>query len=91
MPGAGCLKKLGQSRRALVESGKSAPWKVALAVALRQRTTATNRWLSTHLHSGNLYEVSRKVNAWLRVPDDVLTRKLGLTPSPRDDPFWASG
>jgi hypothetical protein len=39
-------------------SGKSAGWKLALAAALKSRTTATNRWLSTALYFHNLYEVS---------------------------------
>ena len=50
---------------------------------MKQQTTATNRWLSEHLHLGNLYEVSRKVNLRLREPDSSLFKKLGITPNPK--------
>ena len=39
---------------------------LALAAALKARTTATNRWLGAALHLGSLHEVSRKVAAWTR-------------------------
>jgi len=38
---------------------KSADWKVAIATAMKDSTTATNRWLATHLSMGSLYAVSR--------------------------------
>lgn len=38
---------------------------LALAAALKRRTTVTNRWLADSLHMGNMYEVSRKVAAWI--------------------------
>jgi hypothetical protein len=34
---------------------------------LKAQTTVTNRWLAETLHLGNMYEVSRKVSAWLRL------------------------
>lgn len=77
------LRKLGQTRASLASGGKSDPWKIAVAAALRQNTTATNRWMASNLHLGNLYEVSRKVNAWLRAPDPALARKLAITPNPK--------
>ena len=40
-------------------------WKLAVAAMLKRRTTATNRWLAESLHMGNMYEVSRKVAAWM--------------------------
>jgi len=70
------LRKLRRSARELATAGKSAGWKLALASALKARTTVTNRWLATTLHLGNLHEVSRKVAAWIRNPDPVLARKL---------------
>ena len=36
----------------------------------------TNRWLTTTLHLGNLFEVSRKVAAWMRNPEPSLCKKL---------------
>lgn len=77
------LSKLKQPRSALAQAGKSEPWKLALAAAMKQRTTATNRWLAEHLRMGNLHEVSRKVNLWMREADPHLARKLGITPSPK--------
>ena len=43
----------------------------------------TNRWLGAALHLGNLYEVSRKVAAWMRAPEPGLAKKLQLTPNPK--------
>lgn len=76
-------KKLGHRPEELATSGKSAPWKLAIASALRQQTVATNRWMSEHLHLGHMTEVSRKVNAWIREPDLKLASKVGVTPNPK--------
>ena len=63
----------------LKAAGKSAGWKLAPAAALKARSKATNRWLSTAAHFGNLHEVSRKVSASARAPDAALRKKFGLT------------
>lgn len=60
------LARLGRRPEELSTAGKSAPWKLTLAVNLKSQTTVTNHWLSTHLHLGALHEVSRKVSAWAR-------------------------
>ena len=73
---AALLHRAGRSRAELVGAGKSADWKLALAAALKARTTVTNRWLGTTLHLGNLYEVSRKVAAWSRRPESALTKQF---------------
>lgn len=70
------LGQVGKKRADLVREGKSVPWKVAVAAMLKRRTTASNRWLSEQLHLGNLYEVSRKVSAWERQPDQAWLKKL---------------
>jgi len=77
------LDRLGRTEAQLASAGKSADWKIAVAAALKARTTATNRWLGTALRLGNLYEVSRKVAAWTRDPQPSLARKLQLTPNPK--------
>lgn len=77
------LRKVGQTREAIASEGKSAPWKLAVAAAMKAHTTATNRWLAENLAMGNLYEVSRKVQAWSRNPDPKLARAIGLAPSPK--------
>ena len=37
-------------------------WKVALAAALKMRTTVTNQWLSENLHLGNRHEIGPQGN-----------------------------
>jgi len=73
----------GNYRSGLATSGKSADWKIAIAAALKARTTGTNRWLATTLHLGNLYKVSRKVSVWMRNPEPTLAKKLQITPNPK--------
>ena len=87
------LMKLGRTADGLRADGKSAAWKLALAAALKARTTATNRWLGAALQLGNLHAVSRKVAAWTRAPDIVLSKKLALTPNPQTllNPFSFCG
>lgn len=70
------LVKLNKERGDLIREGKSVPWKLALAAAMKTRTVATNRWLGEQLHMGNLHEVSRKVSAWTAAPDAALNKKL---------------
>jgi len=70
------LAKLNKQRGDLKREGKSVPWKLALATAMKAQTVVTNRWLSEHLHMGNLHEVSRKVSIWAKAPDVTLSRKL---------------
>jgi len=77
------LRKLRKKESELKLAGKSEDWKLAVAAVLKTRTTATNRWLATTMHLGNLYEVSRKVSAWSRQPDAALLKKLGQTPTPK--------
>ena len=70
------MRKLGRRTEELRRAGKSETWKLAIAAALKARTTVTNRWLAATLHMGNLSEVSRKVAAWTRDPDPALQSKL---------------
>lgn len=75
---AALLKRLRRTKDDLVRERKSAPWKAALAAAMKARTTATNRWLGEHLHMGGLHEVSRLAGTWQRAPDSALRKRLGL-------------
>jgi hypothetical protein len=70
------LARLNKQRGDLRREGKSVPWKLALAAAMKAQTVATNRWLGEHLHMGNMHEVSRKVSAWAKMPDVNLHGKL---------------
>ena len=73
---AGLLRKWRRKAGELAATGKSVDWKLAVAAALKARTTVTNRWLATTMHLGNLHEVSRKVSAWTRHADPALLKKL---------------
>jgi heme/copper-type cytochrome/quinol oxidase subunit 3 len=77
------LARLGRTAAELATSGKSAGWKIAVAAALKTRTTATNRWLGATLHLGNLYDVSRIVTAWTRAREPGLAKKLKTAPNPK--------
>jgi hypothetical protein len=73
---AGLLRKLKRDPAELAETGKSMDWKLALAAALKARTTVTNRWLAANLFMGNPHEVSRKVSAWSKAPNNALMKTL---------------
>jgi putative transposase len=73
---AAALRQMRKGRVDLLREGKSEPWKVALAAALKRQTTVTNRWLGENLHLGALHEVSRKIGRWTKNPDPALERKL---------------
>ena len=60
------LKRSRRSENDLAQAPKSAGWKVELAAAMKAQTTATNQWLSDHLHMSGLHEVSRLVSRWKR-------------------------
>jgi putative transposase len=77
------LGKVNKQRSDLLREGKSVPWKLALAAAMKAQTVATNRWLGEHLHMGNMHEVSRKVSAWSNQPDTALVKKRQWTPNPK--------
>jgi putative transposase len=70
------MRKLRRTSNDLVKDRKSASWKVALAGAMKTRSTATNRWLGEALNMGGLHEVSRRVSAWNLDPDPKLQEKL---------------
>ena len=76
------LRRLRHTPADLAAAGKSAEWKVAIAAALKARTTVTNPWLGTNLRLGNRHEIGRKVAAWRRSGNPALARKLGLLPTP---------
>lgn len=70
------LGRLKRSESDLKSERKTAAWKVAVAAVLKEKTTATNRWLGEALNMGGLHEVSRQVSRWQEQPDQVLLRKL---------------
>jgi putative transposase len=72
----GLLRKARKTTDEAAKERKSAPWKLAVAAVMKERTTATNRWLAEALTMGNLHEVSRRVAAWQRRPDKAWLKKL---------------
>lgn len=62
------LKALGRKEGELTEGIKSAAWKVALAVFLKERTQASNPWLARRLGMVRPGYVSRLVSASRREP-----------------------
>jgi REP element-mobilizing transposase RayT len=55
------LRLLGQTKADALTGRKSAPWKVAIAADLKQRTQASNRWLCDQLNMGTPVGVSQMV------------------------------
>ena len=47
------MHKTGRTPAQSAQARKGAPWKIALAAAMRRKTTASNRWLSDALHMGS--------------------------------------
>ncbi|MEZ5276003.1 MAG: transposase [Opitutaceae bacterium] len=70
------LRKLGQSRKNIASDGKFEKWKIAVAAAMKSRTTVSNTWLKENLGMGSIHEISRQVSAWIRNPDGELQRRL---------------
>ena len=54
-------RALGRELTSAPTEPKSAPWKIALAAWLKRQTSATNPWLTAHLHMGPPDAVSRYV------------------------------
>jgi len=77
------LQALGRTSEDLKTARKSAPWKVALAVWVKDHTQATNRWLAQNLNLGVPTGLSRYVaNYRLRFQQtDPLWKKLTATSS----------
>jgi putative transposase len=56
-----CLRQLRRTQAEIPAARKSAPWKVATAAFLKERTQATNGWLCAQLAMGTPVSVSRWV------------------------------
>lgn len=64
----GYLRVLGKSPPDIRNDAKGAPWKVALAAAMKTSTTASNPWLARELHMGSPFRLSRLAGACQRDP-----------------------
>lgn len=56
-----CLRQLGKSKVMITADRKSAPWKVAIAAYLKQKSQVSNRWLCEQLSMGTPVAVSQLV------------------------------
>ena len=65
---ASCLRHLAKDKVAPGTELKSAPWKVATAAFLKQKTQCSNRWLCDHLAMGTPVAVSQLVGLARRKP-----------------------
>ena len=78
-----CLDALGQSSDTAEQDRKSAPWKIAVAAYLKQRTQAGNAWLGARLHLGSANAVSHYLSLQRRNPAacqpflHLLTTRIG--------------
>jgi len=57
------LRRIGRTKADLLSAGKSAPWKLQLALVLQRTQTVTNRWLGEQLYLGGRDYVSRRLSA----------------------------
>lgn len=75
---ARALEAVGRAPEDLFRSPKSAPWKLAIAACLKDRTQASNLWLSHHLNLGARAAFSSNLSRYRRLfqPTDPLWRKL---------------
>lgn len=73
------LIRVGVARAQITEEGKFVEWKLAVAAAMKSRTTVTNAWLRENLAMGSIHEISRQVAAWTRNPNRKLQGKLAST------------
>jgi REP element-mobilizing transposase RayT len=62
----------------ILRAAKSAPWKLAIATALKQHTQSSNGWLSRHLQLGHAHCCSSNLTRFKRhsLPNDPLSAKL---------------
>ena len=66
---AWALRALGRDEKEFAVSAKSEPWKVAVAVFLKERSSASNPWLAQRLKIGRAKYVSRLAPAQPQQPD----------------------
>ena len=62
------LRALGKTAQDSRTEAKGAPWKVAVAAAMKATTTASNPWLAQQLRMGSPFRLSRLAGACRRDP-----------------------
>lgn len=75
-----CLRRVGKGREDIIRERKSAPWKVAIAGFMKQKSQVNNRWLCGHLSMGTPVAVSHHVGRMKREggPASELLESLAL-------------
>lgn len=64
------LAAMGQDANSILNEPKSALWKVSLAALLKQKTSATNVWITKQLNMGTSDAVSRYVSEFRKADGD---------------------
>jgi len=59
-----CLRKLNKDLHAVEKEKKSAEWKIAIAVYMKEITTASNKWIGEKLNMGPKQSVCRHVSSY---------------------------
>lgn len=70
------LKALGRTDSEVASAAKSAPWKVAIAALLKERTQASNPWLARRLAIGRAKYVSHLVTKMQRATMEPVELQL---------------
>lgn len=70
------LRELGKGSAEIESDRKSAPWKVAIAAWLKQRSQVPNRWLCEQLHMGTPVAVSHHTGLLKRDPAHPAAKTL---------------
>ena len=73
------LAAMGQDANSILNDRKSAAWKVSLATLLKQKTSATNVWITKQLNMGTPDAVSRYVSEFRIAGGDKKTTFKELT------------
>lgn len=73
------LASLGKDAASIATDLKSAKWKIMLAALLKQKTSATNVWITRQLHMGTPDAVSRYVSEFRRNGGDETKEYQALT------------
>ena len=73
------LAAMGQDAKSISNDRKSAAWKVTLAALLKQKTSATNVWITQKLNMGTADAVSRYVSEFKAKGGDTEVNLAALT------------
>jgi len=68
-----CMQALGKGAKDRHNDIKTAPWKIMIAAALKQKTSATNAWIANSLNMGVPHAVSRYVGIFKNSGDEKKT------------------